>query len=106
VTENVQRHLRLSLEFFAGGRLASKKKRLGVLALAAQFERAEVLEPRPCWNIWSGFQPNPKLVEVVEANVAVAHSLDEMVANGRRDSRPGLKLGHLFTENQTAQLVA
>jgi hypothetical protein len=85
---------------------ASKKKCLGIFALAAEFERAEIFEPESLGDVRSCLQPNPELVEVIEADVAVVHALGQMVANGYGDARPGLNLGHLLTENQAAQLVA
>src|ERR1035438_9438814 len=69
-------------------------RRKGLLAVAAQFERAEVLEPRPRGDVRSGFQPTTEPIEVVEADVAVAHSIDQMVAEGGGNARPAFNLRH------------
>jgi len=37
---------------------------------------------QPVGHIWLGFHPKSQLVEVFEANVAVVHALDQVVANG------------------------
>jgi hypothetical protein len=42
----------------------------------------------------SCLQPGPETVDVVEARVTVVHALDQMIANGCGDARPGLDLGH------------
>jgi hypothetical protein len=76
-------------EFFAPCCLAGKKRCLGILALSAEFERAEILEPGTFGDIPSGLQPDPETVEVVEAHVTVVHA----IANGCADARPGLDLG-------------
>src|SRR5208337_2742102 len=70
------------LKFFSARYLAGKKKCLGIFALAAQFEGTEILIPRPRGDNRFSLQPNAEMVEIVEADVAVAHSLDQMVADG------------------------
>jgi hypothetical protein len=80
------------LEFFAPCCRAGKKKCLRILALSAEFERAEIFEPGTFGDIRSCLQP--ETVEVVEAHVTVVHALDQMIANGCGDARPGLDLGH------------
>ena len=76
------------LEFFALCCLAGKKKCLRILALSAEFERAEIFEPGTFGDIRFCLQPDPETVEVVEAHVTVVHALDQMIANGCGDARP------------------
>src|SRR5271155_5845227 len=82
------------LEFFAGRCLAREKECLGIFALAAEFEWAEIFEPWSFGNVRFCLQPNAKTVEVVQADIAVMHTLDQMVPNGCWDARPGFDRGH------------
>src|SRR5437763_17005266 len=67
-----QRGIALS-DLLANSRLAARKKRLGIGAMAAKFERAEVLEPRPIGHFRLRFNPETKLVEIVQTDLAVSH---------------------------------
>ena len=66
----------LVLEFLAYGYLASKKKRFGIPALTAEFERAEILVPCAFRYFRPRLDPDSKLIQVPESNFAVVHSLD------------------------------
>jgi hypothetical protein len=65
-----------SLELFADGRLTGKKERGWETALTTELERAEVLEPTTFWHLRHSFQPKSETIEVLEADVAIAHALD------------------------------
>src|SRR5580692_4032325 len=80
------------LKFLPSRELTRQKKRLWIFAFAAKLERTKILVPRRLGDIWLGFHPKPQLVEVFEANVAVAHTLHQVVANGDRKPGPGLDL--------------
>ena len=82
------------LEFFAPCCLAVKKKCLRILALSAEFERAEIFEAATFADIRPCLQPDRETAEVVGAHVTVVHALDQLIANGCEDARPGLDLGH------------
>jgi hypothetical protein len=56
--------------------LASEEKCLGIVALAAEFERTEVFEPASFGNVWSFLHPYSELVQIIEADVPVVHALD------------------------------
>jgi hypothetical protein len=56
--------------------LSGEKKSFCVFAVATQFERAEILVPRFFWNFGSRFNPDAKLVQVLEADLAITHAFD------------------------------
>jgi len=91
------------LEFFAPCCLAGKKKCLRILALSAEFERAEIFEPGTFRDIRSCLQPDPETVQVVVAHVTAVHALDQMIANGCGDARPGLDLGHYSPKTRESE---
>ncbi len=90
--------------------LTGKQKCLRELAFAAKLERAEILVPRSVGHHRSRFDPNAQLVEVFQADIAVVHGLDEMVANGGGKPGPSFDLRHAsptsFAEDEAAQFVA
>jgi hypothetical protein len=67
--------------------VADKKK-----CLRQSLNEAEIFEPATFGDIRSCLQPDPETVEVV-GHVTVVHALDQMIAHGCRDARPGLDLG-------------
>lgn len=94
------------LEFTPHSRLSSEKKRLRIFALAAEFERAEILVPESFWQIRFRFHPETELVQVLQADVAVTHAFDKVVPKRSRESGPGLDLRHLLTEDKASHLIA
>jgi hypothetical protein len=85
--------------------LAAKQERLGVRAVPADLERAEVPVPVAFWHDRIGFGPKSKLIEVFDTDRAVAHSIDQVPADACG------KLSHLSTwalpaKYHSAQLVA
>jgi hypothetical protein len=46
------------------------------------------------------------LVQIVEADVAVVHALDQMITDSARKPRPGFNLRHLLTEYKLSQLIS
>ena len=58
------------------------------------WDRAEVLTPVAYRNFWPRFDPETKLMQVGDADVAIAHALDEMLADSRREIVPDVNLGH------------
>jgi len=80
------------------------------ICLRRKVERTEILVPRCLGDVWLGFHPKPQLVEVFEANVAVAHSLDQMIAHGGGQPSPSLDLHSsalvLVAKHEAAQLVS
>jgi hypothetical protein len=61
-------------------RLTGQKKGFWIATLAAKLEGAEVLVPQTFRDVWLRFHPEPKLVQVVEANIAIVHTSDQVVA--------------------------
>ena len=70
---------RFDLQLASEDNLVCQKKRLGVPACAAELERAEILVPRPFRHIRLRFHPETESVQVVHADVAVTHALDQVV---------------------------
>lgn len=44
--------------------------------MAAKLEGTEFLVPLSIWYLWTGFDPQSKLVQIIESNLSVTHSLD------------------------------
>src|SRR5215472_17613662 len=76
------------------GRLPCHQECFRIAAFAAQLERAEVLVPQPFRYFRFGFHPETQLIEIVQADLAVVHSLDQMSANGGGQPRPRFDLRH------------
>jgi hypothetical protein len=74
--------------------LAREQKCLAECSFTAQLERSEIFKPWAVRNIWLGLNPKAELIQIVEADLAVAHALDQMVSYGLRQPRPALELRH------------
>jgi hypothetical protein len=70
------------LEPLALSHLIRQKKGFRIPALAAEFEGAKVLLPRPLRDFRPQFHPKAEQVQVIETDVAVVHPLDQMVTDG------------------------
>lgn len=57
-------------------------------------------------TLWVTVSPDTEAVQIVDADVTLAHALHEVRTNCFGEIRPGLKLRHLLTEDETAHLVA
>jgi len=44
------------------GQLDPREEMFGMLAFAAEFERAEILVPGAFWHFWLGFHPDTELI--------------------------------------------
>ena len=64
--------------------MAREQKRLGKRSFPTDFERAKILVPGTFRNMGPGFNPEAKLVEIVETDFAIPHALDQMVADRLR----------------------
>lgn len=84
--------------------LSSEKKSFRVLAFATQFERAEILVPGFSRHFGSGFNPDAKLVQVFEADLAITHALDQVVTDRSRETRPCFDAA-LLSEHEASQFV-
>ena len=86
--------------------LASKKERFGIPAFSAKFEGAEVFVPVALRYLGACLNPKAKAIQVFEADVAVAHPLDEMIPYRSREFGPDREFRHLLAENEAAQFIA
>jgi hypothetical protein len=86
--------------------LACEKKSFWIFTLAAEFEGAEVLEPRAFGYDWARLDPKTEQVEIFHADVALVHALNQVSADGGRKARPGFDSRHLFPKHKPPQLVA
>src|SRR5271169_937011 len=84
---------RKDLQFRSSGRLPWQQKCLRILPLAAEFERAEVFEPVSVGHLGLRFDPKSQSIQVIKADAALAHTLDEMLPAGGRHVRPACDLG-------------
>ena len=82
------------LELMTARQLIRQEEGFGILALATQFERAKILVPRSFGNVWLRFHPKAQLIQVGESDMAVMHTLDQMVSNGGGQRGPCLDLRH------------
>jgi hypothetical protein len=82
------------LELLSSRSLTWQQECFGKFAFAAKLERAEILVPRSLRNIWFQADPDSQLVKVFQADVAVVHPVDEMVADGGGKPGPGFDLRH------------
>jgi len=86
--------------------LARDQKRLRILAFTAKFERTEILVPLSLGYVGLRFHPKTKLVEILQAYMAVVHALDQMVPKRDWESGPDFNLRHLLTEDESSHLIA
>lgn len=73
--------------------LAAQQERFRESALAADLEGAEVLEPGALGSLRLRFSPRLELIEILDGDLPVAESIEQVVAQGRRQARP-LDLRH------------
>src|SRR5439155_14953887 len=73
--------------------VSSKQERLGIRALSANLERAKILVPRPLRRVRFRFTPELELIEIVGRDLALAQTLEKMIAESLRQAAP-LDLGH------------
>ena len=81
-------------EGLALGRLATKQERLWVRAVAADLEGTEVLKPVTLRHFRLRVNPEAELIEVGDADGAVAHPVDQVLTDVWRQIAPTLDLGH------------
>jgi hypothetical protein len=90
--------------------LTCQKKCLGKTSFTAEFERSKVFVPLTLRNLGLRFHPNPELIQVLQIDIAVAHTLNQVISNSRREPRPRLdvrhELLHLLAKNKSAHFVA
>lgn len=84
--------------------LARQEECFGVAGFAAQFERSEIFMPKAFGNLRAGLNPQAKLVQIIEADLAITHTLDKMVTDRLRQSRPTCDLRHLLSKHKAPQL--
>jgi hypothetical protein len=72
------------LKFLSCSSLARQKKRFRVLAFPAQLERAKFFVPKSLGYIWLRLYPNSQLIEILQTDLAVMHTLYQMGTNRRR----------------------
>ena len=77
----------------SSGRLPPEQEGLGVLALAADLVRAEVLVPWALRRFRLGFTPELQLPQIIRRDLAFPESLKQMVPECRRQVGP-LDLRH------------
>jgi hypothetical protein len=83
-----------------------REEKFWVFAFATQFERAEILVPRFFWNFgFSRFNPDAKLIQVLEADLAITHAIDQLIADSSRETRPGFRSEALLSEYEASQFV-
>jgi hypothetical protein len=92
------------LEFFALSGLTMEKKGLWELPLAADLERTKVLEPWTLRSLGLGLAPQLEFVEVVGADLALAQSFEEVVAQCEWQIRP-LNPRHLVPKCDAGELA-
>jgi hypothetical protein len=74
------------LELLSFRDLAWQEKRFEIASFAAQLERSEILVPEAFRNIRFRLNPQAELVQVIEADLTVAHAIDKMIADRGRQS--------------------
>ena len=88
------RSITLRLHFLTGGCLARSKESFRILPFAAKLERTEILKPFAKGNNRSAFHPKSQLIQIPNRNIAVMHSLNQVVSNCCRQAGPDFDLGH------------
>ena len=69
-------------ELLASRRLTPQEKGLGKLSLSADLERAEILEPESLRRLGLRLSPQLELVEIVDRDLPVAESVEQMISKG------------------------
>jgi hypothetical protein len=84
VVSRTKRTSEIELKFLSCSSLPRQKKRFRVSALPAQLERAKVFVPRSLGYIWLRLYPNSQLIEILQTDLAVMHTLYQVGTNRRR----------------------
>jgi hypothetical protein len=84
VVSRTKRTSEIELKFLPCSGLPRQKKRFRVSALPAQLERAKVFVPRSLGYIWLRLYPNSQLIEILQTDLAVMHTLYQVGTNRRR----------------------
>jgi hypothetical protein len=63
---------------------------------SAELKRFKILVPQAFRDNRANFNPETEPVQIIEADFAVSHALDQMIANRLRQSRPALDSPHYF----------
>lgn len=95
-----------ALDPAAGRQLSRYEEGFGVFAFPAEFERAEVFEPRSLGYFGFCFDPEAELIEILHTDLPVVHALDQMLSQRDGKSRPSLDLRHLLPEDEAAHFIA
>ncbi len=101
------------LKLLSFRKLPGQEEGFWITAVTAKLERAEILVPLTFGDVWLRFHPMPQLVQIVEADVPVAHAFDQMITNSGGKPGPSLDLRHpltrrysaLLAEDEAAQLI-
>ncbi len=59
--------------------LAAKQERFCQRTTPANLERSKVLIPVAFGDFWTGINPKPELIQIGDADRAVAHSINQML---------------------------
>ncbi len=81
-------------EAFALRNLPSDQERFGVGSAAADLERAEILVPVTVGHFRARFYPVAELIEIRDADRAIAHPLGQMLPYPSGQAVPALELRH------------
>lgn len=85
---------KLQSEAFALRNLPSDQERFGVGSAAADLERAEILVPVTVGHFRARFYPQAELIEIRDADRAIAHPLGQMLPYPSGQAVPALELRH------------
>jgi hypothetical protein len=91
-------------------RLSRQKESLGILAVSAELEGAEILIPITMGNLRLRLNPLSQPVQVIQTDASIVHSLDEMLSDSTGHLRPVRDAGHLLTKrsltkNETPEFI-
>src|SRR6266850_5507445 len=92
---------RKASELLPFGGLARQQEGLRVFSLATDFERTEVLVPKPLRGIGIRFSPRFELVQVFRGDLAFAQPVKEVIAERGRQTAP-LDARHYSPKVRTA----
>src|SRR5579864_5846792 len=90
-----------SSELLPFGGLARQQEGLRVFSVATDFERTEVLVPKPLGGIRIRFSPRFELVQIFRGDLAFAQPFKEVIAERGRQTAP-LDSGHYSPKVRTA----
>ena len=91
---------------FALGGLTGKQECFRIRSLSANFERAEILVPLALRNQRMGFNPNPKLIKVSDADVSIPHPVRSGVGGLRAGVFARFRGGASVAKNHAAQIIS